>query len=61
MFMCFSPGRWIAAAQIKLILAYMLAHYDVKLLGERPKSRRMGMAEVPSLGASIEIRRRKGV
>ncbi|KAI1262095.1 cytochrome P450 [Xylariaceae sp. FL1019] len=55
------PGRFFAAQEIKLILAYLLLHYDIKLPegATRPKPVTFMMTRAPSQTAEILFRRRK--
>ncbi|KAI0967433.1 cytochrome P450 [Xylaria arbuscula] len=55
------PGRFFAAQEIKLILAYLLLNYDIKLReGEaRPKPVVFMMTKSPSQTAEVLFRRRK--
>ncbi|KAI1370886.1 ent-kaurene oxidase [Hypoxylon crocopeplum] len=54
------PGRFFAASEIKMILAYLLLRYDVKLKdGEaRPSPNMFMMTKSPSMTAEIMFRRR---
>jgi hypothetical protein len=54
-----SPGRFFVAHELKLVMAYLLLNYDIKLINERPKSQWFGHVIMPPLKAEIEIRRRK--
>ncbi|KAI0382415.1 putative cytochrome P450 [Hypomontagnella monticulosa] len=54
------PGRFFAAAELKLILAHALLRYDFEMLPERPKGSWVGVTSLPSLKATIRVRRRKG-
>ncbi|EMD92325.1 hypothetical protein COCC4DRAFT_129752 [Bipolaris maydis ATCC 48331] len=54
------PGRFLAAHQLKIILSYMLLHYDFKPLAEGPKILWVIRYHVP-LPVQIETRRRKAV
>lgn len=56
----YSPGRFLAAHQLKIILSYMLLHYDFKPLAEGPKILWVIRYHVP-LPVQIETRRRKAV
>ncbi|KAJ3498611.1 hypothetical protein NLG97_g987 [Lecanicillium saksenae] len=53
------PGRFFAAAELKLMVAYALMYYDLEHLDSRPKDRWIGILRVPSATASIRVRRRK--
>ncbi|KAI1103090.1 ent-kaurene oxidase [Jackrogersella minutella] len=54
------PGRFFAGCEIKLILAHLLLHYDVKLRdGEaRPAPNMFMMTKSPSMTAEVLFRRR---
>lgn len=54
----YSPGRWLAAVQLKVILAYFVLHYEMKPLAQRPESSRIGAFNVPSRATNMQIRRR---
>ncbi|KAF5332161.1 hypothetical protein D9611_008152 [Ephemerocybe angulata] len=56
------PGRFFAAQEMKLMMAYLLHHYDMKLDnkdGSRPKNMWIGMGCVPSQNARVLFRRRE--
>ncbi|KAF7532112.1 hypothetical protein G7054_g8246 [Neopestalotiopsis clavispora] len=53
------PGRFFAAAELKLMLAYILLHYDFEILAERPGDTWVGILRVPSPSAKIRVKRRK--
>ncbi|KAL9111005.1 MAG: hypothetical protein Q9187_007982 [Circinaria calcarea] len=53
------PGRFFAAAELKLMLAYMVLHYDIKPTKEKPASLWFGETVIPSLKATISMQRRK--
>ena len=53
------PGRFFAAAQLKLMVAYMVLHYDIKPTSERPALLWFGETVMPSFKATISMRRRK--
>ncbi len=55
------PGRFFAAAETKLILAYLLLRYDIRLKeGEgRPRPMMFMMTKSPSPSAEIMFRRRR--
>jgi cytochrome P450 len=54
------PGRFFAAIELKMILAYLFLNYEVKTLAEKPKTRFIGAITVPPLKLSIEVKRRFG-
>ncbi|KAH8820224.1 cytochrome P450 [Xylogone sp. PMI_703] len=53
------PGRHFAAAEMKLILAYLLMNYDVKPLASRPQSLWISTNYMPPTESVFQIRRRK--
>jgi cytochrome P450 len=54
------PGRFFAANEIKLMLAYMSTKYEMQPLPERPKGSMLGEFVVPDMVKSIKVRRRMG-
>ncbi|KAH7055785.1 cytochrome P450 [Macrophomina phaseolina] len=53
------PGRFFAAAEIKIVLVHLLLKYDFRVVkGEEPKVRVFGYALESDPAAKIEIRRR---
>jgi len=54
-----SPGRWLAATQIKLILAYVVLHYEFVPLSQRPENQKIGAFNVPNMDMKMQTRRRK--
>lgn len=53
------PGRFFAAAELKLMLAYILLHYDFEMLSKRPSDTWVGILRIPSPSAKIRVKRRK--
>lgn len=55
------PGRFFACTEIKLLLAYFLRNYEVRLKpGEgRPKPFTMMMSKVPNPDGEVQFRRRE--
>lgn len=57
------PGRWFVAAQIKMMLAYIVKHYDLKLSREtrRPEDlcQWFGMTCMPNRTAEVCFRKRR--
>jgi cytochrome P450 len=53
------PGRFFAANELKLLLAYMIQNYDFEMLDTRPPSQWIGAVLVPPRTATIRIRRRE--
>jgi cytochrome P450 len=54
------PGRFFAANELKLLLAYVVLNYDIEPLAERPTGRWIGNAILPPMKATIKVRRRQG-
>lgn len=54
-----SPGRWLAAHQLKLMLAYVVLNYDIQYMAQRPENFVFGDSLIPSQTASMKVRRRK--
>ncbi|KAI1173444.1 putative cytochrome P450 [Nemania sp. FL0916] len=55
------PGRFFAAAELKLILAHALLHYDFQILPKKPEGSWVGITKLPPLTATIKVKRRKGI
>ena len=53
------PGRFFAASELKLMLAYVLMNYDLEMLDTRPPGRWIGVLRMPATDATIRVRRRK--
>lgn len=53
------PGRFFAANELKLLLAYMVLNYDIQMLKTRPEGRWVGPTVLPPMKATIKVRRRK--
>lgn len=53
------PGRFFAAAELKLILAHALLKYDFEILPEKPEGSWVGVTRLPPLKATIKVKRRK--
>jgi cytochrome P450 len=55
------PGRFFASAEIKVIMAYLITHYEIKLQpGKgRPGHFHYGFAILPDEGAEVLFRRRE--
>lgn len=53
------PGRFYAAALIKLTLCHILIKYDMRLVGGRPAVETYGMNMTANHAAKIEVRRRQ--
>lgn len=56
-----SPGRWLVAHQLKLMLAYVALNYDIQHIGKRPVNFVFGDSIIPSPTATMKVRRRKHV
>ncbi|KAI1743146.1 cytochrome P450 [Xylaria scruposa] len=53
------PGRFFAASELKLMLAYILMNFDLEMLDDRPKGKWIGVLRTPATGASIRVRKKK--
>ena len=53
------PGRFFAANELKLLLAYIVLNYDIEPLTERPSGMWVVDTSLPDMKASIKVRRRK--
>jgi cytochrome P450 len=53
------PGRFFAASELKLMLAYALIYYDLEIMDSRPRDRWIGILRIPSSNAKLRVRRRK--
>jgi cytochrome P450 len=53
------PGRFFAAAEMKLLLAYIIMNYDVKPFETRPPNVFMSGTILPPMKAGICVKRRK--
>lgn len=57
-----SPGRFLATAEIKAVMAYIVMNYDFKIDGDEkqlPKSTPLWAAIVPNAKAKLAFRKRK--
>lgn len=52
------PGRFFAASELKLMLAYVLMNYDFEMLDTRPENVWLGMNRLPPMKATLRVRRR---
>jgi cytochrome P450 len=52
------PGRFFAANELKLLLAYMVLNYDFEMLENRPECKWYGEVLLPPTKAMIRIRRK---
>jgi hypothetical protein len=55
-----SPGRFFAAQQLKLVLAYIALNYDIKPIPFRPTNLWFVNTQGPPLDSKISVRRREG-
>lgn len=55
------PGRLFGAAKVKLMLAYILMHYDFEIQEKRPANVIFGLNVFPPMKATIRIRKRESV
>ena len=57
--MAFSPGRFFATTEIKLMLAFTILRYDIKTVdGNLPPQKCFGAMILPNMNASILYRKR---
>jgi hypothetical protein len=56
----FSPGRFFAAQQLKLVLAYIAMNYEIEPIAQRPANHWFVGSSGPPLETTIRIRRREG-
>lgn len=54
-----SPGRFLVEQMLKMLMAYMLMHYDVEYLPARPANFVLGPINVPPPGATVKVRRKE--
>ncbi|KAL9099371.1 MAG: hypothetical protein Q9163_005119 [Psora crenata] len=54
------PGRFFVAAEVKMMLSYLLLNYDVEPLASRPPNLWFGTSSVPPTKATIRVRRKEG-
>ena len=52
------PGRFFAAHKMKLMLAYLVQHYDIEYMSERPAQTKILEGSLPARSATIKIRTR---
>lgn len=55
------PGRFFAAAELKVMLGMILLQYDLEFQEERPRNQWFGTNHLPPTNATIKIRRREDV
>ena len=56
-----SPGRFFAVNELKVVVAYILLHYDLKLAGDgtRPKNVYLARNILPDPTGKVLFRKRK--
>lgn len=54
------PGRFFASNEIKMMIAFILLHYDIDHLSERPRNTWIAQNRVPPMKATLRIRRITG-
>ncbi|KAI0130467.1 cytochrome P450 [Xylariales sp. AK1849] len=52
------PGRFFASSELKLMLAYIIIHYDIELQKLRPENVWFGMNRIPPVKAIVRVKRR---
>ena len=57
------PGRWFADAEIKVIVIYMVQHFDMRFGDgyDRPKSMEFETQNLPDRSATVWLKRRNPV
>jgi hypothetical protein len=60
MLMTYSPGRFFAANQLKLLLAQIVTNYEIEPIAVRPENKWLNNTIGPPIFDSIRIRRRPG-
>lgn len=55
------PGRFFAANELKLLLAFMILNYDFEMQDVRPQNAWFGAAHIPPMAHTIRVRRRAAV
>jgi cytochrome P450 len=53
------PGRFFAATEMKLLVAYIMMNYDVKPLTIRPPNSFIAGSIIPPMKKTISVRRKK--
>lgn len=53
------PGRFFAADELKLLLAYVVLNYDIEPLVERPSGTHFTNMNLPPVQATIRVKRRE--
>jgi cytochrome P450 len=52
------PGRFFAAAELKLMLAHMVLNYDFEMQESRPRNMWFGLNRIPPMKATVKVKRR---
>ncbi|KAI0393713.1 cytochrome P450 [Xylariaceae sp. FL0594] len=52
-------GRFFASSMLRLVMAYVLTHYDVEKMDKRPENTWFGANRTPPLKATVRVRRKK--
>ncbi|KAK4164098.1 cytochrome P450 [Cladorrhinum sp. PSN259] len=55
------PGRFFAAAELKILLAYAILHYDFERPPTKPEGPWLAFTRVPPTKAAIRVRKRQNV
>ncbi|TLD24011.1 hypothetical protein PspLS_06964 [Pyricularia sp. CBS 133598] len=55
------PGRFFAAAELKLMLAHVLLEYELEKIDQRPVGNWYGIMRIPPMSYKLKIRRRSKV
>lgn len=53
------PGRWFAIAEMKMVVSYFIANYDLDMIPAMPKGFSLATMLIPSTGYEIRIRERQ--
>lgn len=53
------PGRFFAAAELKLMLAHLILNYDFEMLEKRPRNTWFALNRVPPMEQTIRVKRRE--
>ena len=52
------PGRFFAAAELKLMLAHLVLNYDFEIMEKRPRNMWFALNRVPPMEQTIRVKRR---
>lgn len=52
----YSPGRFFAAVELKVLLAYIICNYDFKIEGKRPPNKFFSFSCLPDLNVELLFR-----